>query len=254
MTEAESEPETEAAPCPVAKALLTVAGLRKAFGGIQATNGLGFEIREGEIVGVVGPNGSGKSTLFNLISGAERPDAGSIRFGGRDIAGLKAYRVARAGIGRTFQIPGLFPNMSARENLLTAAVEADWAGAPVRAADILALLKIEHVQATPAADLSGGQQKLVEFGRVLMRDPKLILLDEVTAGVHVSIRVIIQDSVLALRERGKTFLLIEHDMEFIRNLCDRILVMDFGELIAAGTFDEIAGNPEVMNAYLGRPE
>ncbi len=236
-----------------APALLQVRGLRRAFGGIQAVNDVTVDVAEREILGVIGPNGSGKSTLFNLVSGQLRPDAGGIRFAGRDIAGWPPYRVARAGIGRTFQIPALFQNMTVRDNLMAAAVEGDWRCAPQRAAEVMDLLRLAPVAASLAADLSGGQQKLLEFGRALMRDPRLMLLDEVTAGVHVTIRSVILDTIKLLREAGKTFMLIEHDMEFVRTVCDRIVVMDAGTVVASGAFADIARDSLVMQAYLGRP-
>ncbi|MBX6754474.1 MAG: ABC transporter ATP-binding protein [Thermorudis peleae] len=232
--------------------LLAVEGLRKTFGGIVAVNGVRFQVAPQEIVGIIGPNGSGKSTLFNLISGVLRPDAGRIIFRGQDITGWKPHQIARLGIGRTFQIPAVFTTMTAWDNLLTAAVEADWAHAPQRAEQLLALLTLDAVRDVRADSLSGGQQKLLELGRVLMRNPTLILLDEVTAGVHPTLRTVMLDVVRELRRSGTTFLVIEHDMELVRTLCDRILVMDFGEVIASGTFAEIAAHPDVIEAYLGR--
>lgn len=232
--------------------MLELREVHRAFGGVQAVNGVSLTVARQEIVGVIGPNGSGKSTLFNLISGVLAPDRGTILFRGTDVTGWKPHRIARAGVGRTFQIPALFENMTVCENLRTAAVEGDWRGAPARAARVLDLLRLGPVRDHLAADLSGGQQKLVEFGRVLMREPALVLLDEATAGVHVSIRAIILEAVRERRETGVTFLLIEHDMEFIRAVCDRMIVMDFGEVVAAGDFDRIVQDARVMQAYLGR--
>ena len=209
-------------------------------------------VARGEIVGIIGPNGSGKSTLFNLIAGALRPDAGRILLAGQDVTGWKPHRVARAGIGRTFQIPALFDNLTVWENLLAAAVEGDWAGAPARAERTLDLLQLRPVRDNLASDISGGQQKLLEFGRAVMRQPALVLLDEVTAGVHVTIRETILEAVRAMRRDGGTFLLIEHDMELVRAVCDRIVVMDFGEVVASGDFETISRDSEVMGAYLGR--
>lgn len=203
-------------------------------------------------MGIIGPNGSGKSTLFNLITGVYRPDAGRILFQGRDVTGRKPHWIARLGLGRTFQIPSLFHNMTTYENLLAAAVEADWRNAPQRADAVLQFLSLDHVRDERADNLSGGQQKLLELARVLMRDPSLLLLDEVTAGVHPLLRGVILDTVRDLRTRGTTFLVIEHDMELVRTICDRIIVMDSGQIVATGTFDEIAANPQVMEAYLGR--
>lgn len=233
-------------------AILVVRNLYRRFGGIVATNDVSLEVRRQEIVGLIGPNGSGKSTLFSLVSGAVRPGSGSILFNGIEIAGEKPYRIARLGLARTFQIPALFENMTVTENLLAAAAEGHWDGARERAEATLRMLSLEAVRDNRAADLSGGQQKLLEFGRVIMRQPILVLLDEVTAGVHVNIRRIILDAIARLRNEGATFFIIEHDMELVRNVCDRIIVMDAGQVITTGTFDEIARNSEVMQAYLGR--
>jgi branched-chain amino acid transport system ATP-binding protein len=227
--------------------------LRRAFGGIRALAGVNVSVEPGEIVGIIGPNGSGKSTLFNVVTGVHAPDAGRVSLLGRDITGWAPHRIARAGLGRTFQIPGLFVNMTVRQNLLTAAVHGDWKGAPARARAVLEELDIAHVADDLARTLSGGQQRLVEFGRVLMQDPQLILLDEVTAGVHPRLREIILAAVRRLRENGRTFVVIEHDMELVRTICERVIVMDAGEIVAQGTFEEIARDEQVVEAYLGRP-
>jgi branched-chain amino acid transport system ATP-binding protein len=213
-----------------------------------------LEVGRREIAGLIGPNGSGKSTLFSLVSGTVTPDSGRISFDGRDIAGTKAHVIARLGLARTFQIPAMFDNMTVTENLLAAAAQGHWPGAHERAAETLALLKLEPVADNRASDLSGGQQKLLEFGRVVMRQASLILLDEVTAGVHPTIRKIILEAIARLRERGITFLIIEHDMEMVRSVCDRIIVMDSGKVVTSGTFEDIVRNSEVMQTYLGRPQ
>jgi branched-chain amino acid transport system ATP-binding protein len=237
-----------------AEPILLVRGLYKHFGGIKATNGVDLAVGRQEIAGLIGPNGCGKSTLFSLVSGTVAPDKGEIRFDGRAIAGMSAHRIARLGLARTFQIPALFDNMSVTENLLAAAAEGHWSGAQERAATTLALLKLEHVADNRASDLSGGQQKLLEFGRAVMRQATLILLDEVTAGVHPDIRKIILEAIASLRERGVSFLVIEHDMEMVRSVCDRIIVMDSGRVVTSGAFEDIVRNSEVMQTYLGRPQ
>jgi len=237
-----------------AEPILLVRGLYKHFGGIKATNGVDLAVGRQEIAGLIGPNGCGKSTLFSLVSGTVAPDKGEIRFDGRAIAGMSAHRIARLGLARTFQIPALFDNMSVTENLLAAAAEGHWPGAAERAAETLSLLKLEHVADNRASDLSGGQQKLLEFGRAVMRQATLILLDEVTAGVHPNIRKIILEAIASLRERGVSFLVIEHDMEMVRSVCDRIIVMDSGRVVTSGAFEDIVRNSEVMQTYLGRPQ
>jgi branched-chain amino acid transport system ATP-binding protein len=233
--------------------VLEIHDLRRAFGGIRALAGISLAVEPREIVGIIGPNGSGKSTLFNVVTGVHPPDGGRVRLLGRDITGWATHRIARAGLGRTFQIPGLFVNMTVRQNLLTAAVHGDWKGARARADAVLEELDIAHVADDLARTLSGGQQRLVEFGRVLMQDPQLVLLDEVTAGVHPRLREIILAAVRRLREDGRTFVVIEHDMELVRTICERVIVMDAGEIVAQGTFEQIARDQQVVEAYLGRP-
>ncbi len=245
---------TPTATHPTGDHILTVRDLYRHVGGIKAANGVNLEVGRREIAGLIGPNGSGKSTLFSLVSGTVTPDRGQIRFDGREIAGSKAYAVARMGLARTFQIPALFDNMTVTENLLAAAAQGHWPGAHERAAETLALLKLEHVAENRASDLSGGQQKLLEFGRAVMRQASLILLDEVTAGVHPNIRKIILEAIARLRERGVSFLVIEHDMEMVRSVCDRIIVMDSGRVVTSGSFNDIVRNSEVMQTYLGRPQ
>lgn len=234
--------------------ILVVEDLHKSFGGIKATNGVDLQVERREIAGLIGPNGSGKSTLFSLVSGTVAPDSGRIRFDGHEIAGKSAHVIARMGLARTFQIPALFENMTVTENLLTAAAEGHWHGARERAAETLALLRLEQVADNLASDLSGGQQKLLEFGRAVMRQASLVLLDEVTAGVHPNIRKIILEAIARLREQGITFLIIEHDMEMVRSVCDRIIVMDSGRVVTSGTFEDIVRNSQVMQTYLGRPQ
>ncbi|MGP2490765.1 ABC transporter ATP-binding protein [Mesorhizobium sp. PUT5] len=234
--------------------ILTVRDLYRHFGGIKAANGVSLEVGRREIAGLIGPNGSGKSTLFSLVAGTVKPDRGQIRFDGHEIAGMSAHAIARLGLARTFQIPAMFDNMTVTENLLAAAAQGHWPGAHERAADTLSLLKLEPVADNRASDLSGGQQKLLEFGRVVMRQASLILLDEVTAGVHPNIRKIILEAIARLRERGISFLVIEHDMEMVRNVCDRIIVMDSGRVVTSGVFEDIVRDSEVMQTYLGRPQ
>ena len=231
--------------------VLAVDELSRSFGGIHAVDGVTFDVEQAEIVGIIGPNGSGKSTLFNLLTGALKPDAGTITLFDRNITRLAAYRIARAGLGRTFQIPALFVNMTVRENLWTAAVQFDWNNARADADAVLERLELTHVADDLASTLSGGQQRLLEMGRVLMQNPKVALLDEVAAGVHPRLRQIMLDAIRTLRDAGTTFLVIEHDMELAQDICDRIIVMDAGKIVAQGSFEEISHDPHVMEAYLG---
>jgi branched-chain amino acid transport system ATP-binding protein len=232
--------------------VLEVHDLRRDFGGIQAVARVSFAVERQEIVGIIGPNGSGKTTLFNLVTGLHPPSAGTIRLLGREVTGWASHRIARVGLGRTFQIPALFTNMTVRQNLLTATVQGSWKDAPQRAEQVLNALDLVRVADDLAATLSGGQQRLLEFGRVLMHDPDLILLDEVTAGVHPRLREIILGEVARLREQGRTFVVIEHDMELVRTICERVIVMDAGEIVAQGPFEEVARDQQVVEAYLGR--
>lgn len=231
---------------------LAIQSVAKHFGGIAAVDGVSLSANAGEVVGVIGPNGSGKSTLFSLAAGGQKPDAGRIRLNGVDITGWPTWKIARAGISRTFQIPSLFINMSVRDNLLAATVEGGWRSAGGRMERTLDMLELGHVVDNLASELSGGQQKLVEFGRVCMRDPRVVLLDEVTAGVHPNIRQIILGAIQRLRESGITFLVIEHDMEMVKEICDRLVVMDQGKVVAEGDFETIASDINVQKAYLGR--
>lgn len=231
--------------------VLTVDDLFRSFGGIRAVDGVTFGVEQAEIVGIIGPNGSGKSTLFNLLTGALKPDKGAISLFGKNVTRLAPYKIARTGLSRTFQIPALFVNMTVRENLWTAAVQFDWDNARANADAVLERLELTHVADDLASTLSGGQQRLLEMGRVLMQNPKVALLDEVAAGVHPRLRQIMLDSIRTLRDAGTTFLVIEHDMELAQDICDRIIVMDAGKIVAQGSFEEISHDPHVMEAYLG---
>lgn len=231
---------------------LAIESVSKHFGGITAVDDVSLSADVSEVVGVIGPNGSGKSTLFSLAAGGQKPDAGKVRLQGIDVTGWPTWKIARTGISRTFQIPSLFLNMTVRDNLLAAAVEGDWQRARERMESTLEMLEISHVVDNLTSELSGGQQKLVEFGRVCVRDPKVILLDEVTAGVHPNIRQIILDAIQRLRKTGITFLVIEHDMEMVKEICDRLVVMDQGKIVAEGDFETIASDTNVQKAYLGR--
>jgi ABC-type branched-subunit amino acid transport system ATPase component len=232
-------------------ALLEVRNVVKRFGGVTAVDRCSLSIGAGKIHGLIGPNGSGKTTLFNCITGLERIQGGQIFYKGRRIDGLKPYQVARRGIGRTFQIIRVFPQMTALENLL-AVTDGPIEAARSRAEELLAFVTLTRVKEEYAGNLSYGQQKLLEFIRVLMTDPELILLDEPAAGVN---RTLLNDLISAmtrLRDAGKTILIVEHDMKVVMGLCETIYVLDYGEKIAEGPPSVIQSNERVIEAYFGR--
>jgi len=230
---------------------LEVEGLHKHFGGVSAVDGVSLVLEPGRIYGLIGPNGSGKTTLFNCITGVERRDAGRVAFNGQRIDGLKPWQIARKGIGRTFQVIRVFPELSALENLLVV-TRGSRVAARERALELLTFVRLEGLRDEYAGNLSYGQQKLVEFVRVLMRDPSLILLDEPAAGVNRTLLQDLLEAVRRLRDRGKTILLVEHDMKVVMGLCETVFVLDHGEKIAEGPPGTIQTDERVIEAYFGR--
>ena len=245
-------------------ALLRTAGITKAYGGVRALNGATIDVEEGTVAGLIGPNGSGKTTLFNVITGYERPDAGEVWFGGRAITGLAPDRVFAAGIGRTFQLTRIFPRLTVIENMLVAAQARDrprnllawlsrdaWSQHRRRALELLEFVGIERHADILAGSLSYGQRKLLELAYVLVADPEVILLDEPAGGVNLSLVNHIADRIKDLNAEGKTFLIVEHNMEFVMGLCDQVTVLDSGSVVAAGPPDIIRTDRRVLDAYLG---
>ena len=231
--------------------ILEVQDVTKRFGGVTAVNHCSLALAPGKIYGLIGPNGSGKTTLFNCITGLEQRDDGEICYKGERIDGLKPHQVARLGIGRTFQIIRIFPELSALENLLVVAREP-FEAAQRRALEMLRLVTLHQLQNEYAGNLSYGQQKLLEFARVLMTDPELILLDEPAAGVNRTLLNDLLGVIRELRSQGKTIFIVEHDMKVVMDLSETIFVLDYGEKIAEGPPAKIQKDERVMEAYFGR--
>ena len=249
--------------------MLEIDGVVMAFGGFRAVDGCSFRVGKGTITGLIGPNGAGKTTLFNVIAGALKPSGGAVRFLGEDVTGLPADRLFHRGLVRTFQIPHEFHRLTARENLMMVApgqrgesllsnwlrwpaVRAEEARLRAKADEVLDFLSLSHVADTPAGALSGGQKKLLELGRTMMTDAKLVLLDEPAAGVNRTLLREIEAKIALLnRERGYTFILIEHDMEMIAKLCDPVVCMAEGKVLTQGRFEDVRRDPRVLEAYLG---
>ena len=231
--------------------ILEIRDVTKRFGGVTAVNRCSLVLAPGRIYGLIGPNGSGKTTLFNCITGLEPRDKGEIRYKGERIDGLKPHRVARRGIGRTFQIIRVFPELTALENLLVVTREP-FEAARRRAQELLRFVTLDRLQSEYAGNLSYGQQKLLEFIRVLMTDPELILLDEPAAGVNRTLLNELLAAITRLRDQGKTILIVEHDMKVVMGLCETVFVLDYGEKIAEGPPGVIQADERVIEAYFGR--
>jgi ABC-type branched-subunit amino acid transport system ATPase component len=249
-------------------ALLEVTDLRKSFGGLHAVDGATFSVPGSLITGLIGPNGAGKTTTFDLVAGSQQTDAGTVVFDGTDIGALPAHRRAQAGLVRTFQIPRAFQRMTVWENLLFAATdhpgEKFWAGLLSTGASrrrekeiadvadgVLEFLEITHVADLSAGSLSGGQRKLLELGRALMRQPKMVLLDEPFAGVAPALTAKIAGKLEELRSQGLTILLVEHDLETVMRLVDKLIVMHLGQVLVEGDPATVRADERVLEAYLG---
>ena len=248
--------------------LLKVTNLKKAYGAIQAVGGVSFEVQPGEIFGVIGPNGSGKTTLFNSMLGQITPDAGKIELNDQDVTGLGPLELSKRGVGRTFQTLQVFGKMSVRDNLIVAAQEHQGtmfsrmfapgdSGLGAKADALLAQFRLSHVADLKAGTLSYGQQKLVDIAMAFMSQPALVLLDEPCAGVNPSlvggISTLLKqlNKASATSDKRSSFVVIEHNMDFVMDLCHRIMVMVEGKVLAIGTPAEIRGNKQVLDAYLG---
>ena len=252
--------------------MLELHNLVKAFGGFHAVDGCSFKVEQGQILGLIGPNGAGKTTLFNLVAGAFPATRGAIRFRGEDITRLRTDQRFHRGLVRTFQIPHEFGRLRVLENLMMVPpaqhgerllanwtrwrrVRAEEERVRERAWDTLRFLELTHVAEERAGNLSGGQKKLLELGRTMMTDARLVLLDEPAAGVNRTLLRKLEEKIQRLnRERGYTFVLIEHDMEMIEKLCDPVVCMAEGKVLIEGTFGTVRSDPRVLEAYLGELE
>lgn len=254
---------------PTPQPILSIRGIVKHFGGVVAVEGSSFDIEPGSITGLIGPNGAGKTTLFNIIAGFYKPDRGEVLLDGRDVTGLPPHKLFDLGLVRTFQIPHAFERMTVLDNLMVVpggqggenlfrswlrwgSVKGEERTVSLRAHEVLDFLQIEHLRDEYAGNLSGGQKKLLELGRTMMTDARVVLLDEPGAGVNPTLMVKLRSDIRRLNEeRGYTFCIIEHDMDTIAALCQPIVVMAEGRVLTIGTMAEIRANQEVLEAYLG---
>ena len=252
------------------KNILQVNGLSKYFGGLAAVSNCTLNIKKGSITGIIGPNGSGKTTLFNLVAGNLKPNQGTVLFNNDDITGVPAYELFSKGILRTFQIAHEFTNLTVLENLMmvpgnqtgeklmnvlmnSKIIKSEEDEIKNKASDVAEFLNLKHLSNELAGNLSGGQKKLLELGRTMMVDANLVLLDEVGAGVNRTLLKDLGTAILRLnKERGYTFCMIEHDMDFISRMCDPVIVMSEGSVLFEGTSDEVKKNEKVIDSYLGR--
>jgi len=250
--------------------ILQVNNLSKFFGGLKAISNCSLKVKKGSITGIIGPNGSGKTTLFNLIAGNLKPNKGSVYFDNEDITGIPSYELFSKGILRTFQIPHEFTNLTVLENLMMVPgsqsgellvnalfkprlVNEEEKKIKQKALEVIKFLNLTHLEKELAGNLSGGQKKLLELGRTMMVDAKIVLLDEVGAGVNRTLLKDIGSAILRLnKEKGYTFCMIEHDMDFISRLCDPVIVLAEGSVLFQGTSDEVKNNEQVIESYLGR--
>ena len=240
--------------------LLEAQNISKAFGGIHALDACSITVEQGTITGLIGPNGSGKTTLFNVITGYEKVDAGNVRLSGQPITNAKPDKVFRLGIGRTFQLTRIFPRLTVMENMHVAAQRegakallSRWSSTheQKRALELLDFVGLTKLKDMPASNLSYGQKKLLEFAFVLIAEPQLILLDEPAGGINPTLINQLAERIRTLNNNGVTFLVVEHNMEFVMGLCKSVMVLHRGAKIAEGTPQEVRKNPAVLEAYLG---
>ncbi len=241
-------------------ALLQATDIRKAFGGIQALDSCSITVEKGSITGLIGPNGSGKTTLFNVITGYERSDTGKVEFNGLDISRYTPNRIFGMGMGRTFQLTRIFPRLTVTENMHVAiqrkglaSLLGRWSASSehARALQLLEFVGLTHLRDTPAGSLSYGQRKLLELAFILIAEPQMVLLDEPAGGINPTLIDQLGERIRELNRQGVTFLIVEHNMEFIMGLCSRVMVMHRGAKLAEGAPEAVRANPAVLEAYLG---
>jgi branched-chain amino acid transport system ATP-binding protein len=235
--------------------VLTVSSLTKRFGGLTAVRDVSFAVQSTSIVGLIGPNGSGKTTTLNMLNGVYSPDSGAIEVNGRALSGEPSSAFVQAGVTRTFQSPRVFTTLTALENMLVPVLHRR--GRPrawrEKAVDLLAFVGLAAHRDTPASELSGGQQKLLEFVRALMTDPDVVLMDEPFAGVHPSVKEVMRSRIRECNAKGTSFLIVSHEIPDLTRLCSEIICMGGGQVVTQGRPDEVTSHPEVIEAYLGRP-
>jgi len=244
--------------------LLEAHNVSKAFGGIHALEDCSITVEQGSITGLIGPNGSGKTTLFNIMTGYERVDQGAVEFQGRTITNMTADKIFQCGIGRTFQLTRIFPRLTVLENMHVAvqrhgglrSLLSRWSSSQEQrqALDLLEFVGISHLKDEMGGNLSYGQKKLLEFAFILISQPQVILLDEPTGGINPTMINYMADRIRDLNKQNITFLIVEHNMEFVMSICDAVTVLHRGTKIAEGTPEEVRNNPAVLEAYLGEDE
>jgi ABC-type branched-subunit amino acid transport system ATPase component len=234
-------------------AIVNIVDIRKSFAGVLALNGVSFSVPEKSIFGLIGPNGAGKTTLINVINGVYKPEAGEIHFAGTRLNDLPIYDIAQLGISRTFQIARVFRRMSVLENMVAPTIFLKESSERLRnrVMGLLDFVGLSGKRDQYAFELSGGQQKLLEFARALVTDPQLVLMDEPFAGVHPEIKAQLIDNIKQLNKEGKTFIIVSHDMRSISDLCTQLVVLNFGEKLTEGPPEEVLTDEQVIEAYLG---